>query len=154
MQRVRGGRLSKEAVVRILAIAVVVSFLAAGCKQKHSSSGVSTNGDEPVYRPDIEYESPIPDETGVLLTAVVMVRFSDDMDPVTITTSSFLVRDGGGTPIAGTIGYAPATKTATFTPTALLMPSMKYTAELAAYIQNTSGVSLGVGHAWQFTTAP
>ncbi|MEK7467466.1 MAG: Ig-like domain-containing protein [Planctomycetota bacterium] len=140
--------------MRILAIAVVIAFLVAGCKEKHSSSAVQTNGDETVNRPDIEYESPVPDETGVLPTAVVLVRFSDPMDPFSINTGTFIVRDGSGAPIAGTITYNATTHEATFTPSALLMPSMTYTASLAAGILNTSGVSLGVGHAWLFTTAP
>ena len=141
-------------MVRILAIAVMAMLLVAGCNKKHNVSGVQTNGDETVKRPDIEYESPIPDEKGVLLTAVVLVRFTEPMDPLTINTGTFIVRDGSGAPIAGTISYSVGTNEATFTPTALLMPMMTYTASLAAYIQNTAGVSLGVGHAWLFTTGP
>jgi hypothetical protein len=76
------------------------------------------------------------------------------MDPVTINPGTFIVRDASGTSIAGTVTYSPATQEATFTPSALLMPSMTYTASLAAGILNTSGVSLGVGHAWLFTTGP
>jgi len=140
--------------VRILALAVVVAFLVAGCKKDGSStSAVSTNGDES-HHPDVIFESPIPGETGVLPTAVVTAIFDDPMDPLTITTGTFILHDGGGMPVSGTIAYTATTRTATFTPAALLMPSMTYTASLAAYIQNTSGESLGVSHAWSFTTAP
>ncbi|KAF0240981.1 MAG: hypothetical protein FD180_4678 [Planctomycetota bacterium] len=154
MRTETGGLSSKEAVVRILALAVVVAFLVAGCKKDGSStSAVSTNGDES-HHPDVIFESPIPEETGVLPTAVVTAIFDDPMDPLTITTGTFILHDGGGMPVAGTVTYTATTRTATFTPTALLMPSMTYTASLSAYIQNTSGESLGVSHAWWFITAP
>ncbi|MCC6740179.1 MAG: Ig-like domain-containing protein [Planctomycetia bacterium] len=140
--------------MRILAIAVVAALAVAGCKEKHSSSAVQTNGDETVYRPDIEFESPIPDEKGVALTAVVLVRFSEPMNVATINTGTFIVRDPLGAPIAGVITYNTTTDEATFTPSAPLAPFATYTASLAASISSVNGVSLGVGHAWLFTTGP
>jgi len=134
------------------AIVVAAILAVAGCKQKHSTSGVSTNGDES-HHPDVIFESPIPDEEGVSEAAIVTAIFDDPMNPTTITTGSFFLRILGGPPVAGTVTYDVPSRTATFTPSALLLSSTTYVAEISTFVQNTSGESLGVAHAWQFRTA-
>lgn len=69
----------------------------------------------------------------------------------TVTASSVeLTLTAGGSAVAGTTGYDPATRKATFTPAAGLDPGTTYTATLTA--ADATGGSLTSGGSWSFTT--
>lgn len=63
---------------------------------------------------------------------------------------SIVVRDAGGTPVAGTTSYSAASRTAQFVPAAELAAGTRYTVQLAAV--DTGGGALVSGGTWSFTT--
>jgi len=88
--------------------------------------------------------------TGVALNKVVGATFNVTMDPLTITTASFTLK-AGVTPVSGAVSYLG--RTASFNPTANLLPSTLYTATITTAAKNLTGVSLVSNHVWSFTTS-
>src|SRR5207237_7716963 len=79
----------------------------------------------------------------------VAVTFSEPMDPLTITTLTFTLKQGT-TPVVGTVGYAGVT--ATFTPASALAPLTVYTATITTGAKNLAGNGLAADFSWSFTT--
>src|SRR5437016_5058837 len=77
--------------------------------------------------------------TGVSINGNVAVTFSEPMDPLTITTLTFTLKQGT-TPVVGTVGYAGVT--ATFTPASALAPLTVYTATITTGAKNLAGNGL------------
>jgi hypothetical protein len=85
----------------------------------------------------------------VALNKVIGATFNLTMDPLTITTTSFTLK-AGVTSVLGTVNYLG--KTASFTPTANLLPSTLYTATITTGAKNLTGVSIASDYVWSFTT--
>src|ERR1044071_5647375 len=66
-------------------------------------------------RPTISYEDPPNGATGVAISRKIAVIFSEPMDPLTITTTTYTLSQGTA-PVVGTVTYVGLT--ATFTPAA------------------------------------
>lgn len=77
---------------------------------------------------------PVPTNTAI--TAV----FSEDMDPNTISTSTFIVRGPGTTLVSGSVSYS--FRTAIFTPTVVLATSTTYTATITMAATDLAGNAL------------
>jgi len=89
----------------------------------------------------------------------ITVAFTNAMNPLTITTASFLVT--GITPVTGTVAYDAINNIAIFTPTSNLGLDVIYTATITTSATDTSGNPLGSNFSWSFqscttldTTAP
>ena len=65
--------------------------------------------------PTVVSQSPASNATGVATNAAVTATFSEDMDPATISTSTFTLTGPSGT-VPATVTYDTASKTATLTP--------------------------------------
>jgi hypothetical protein len=97
--------------------------------------------------------------TGVPLNQAVSATFSEAMNPLTLTSATFLLYQGSsasGTPIGGTYSYDPVNFIATFTPTAPLTASTSYTATVTNGATDLAGDPLGntgAPNPWTFTTA-
>jgi cyclophilin family peptidyl-prolyl cis-trans isomerase len=79
--------------------------------------------------------------------AVVTATFSEAVVGTTVDETTFLlVEDAGGTPVAGTVSYSAADRTATFTPNAPLA-SGSYTATIDG-VQDPD--ENAVSHSWTF----
>jgi hypothetical protein len=101
---------------------------------------------------------------GMPANAIITATFTKNMAPATINTTSFTVVNTttGGTPVAGTVPYAVASRTATFTPTALLATiGDTYTATFTSAATDLAGNALAgnqaplpaaSNYAWTFTT--
>src|SRR5207249_3089372 len=87
--------------------------------------------------------------TGVPISGNVAATFSEAMDPLTITTATFLLQQGT-TPVVGTVSYAGVT--ATFTPTSFLAPLTVYTATITTGATSLTGNTLAANFSWSFTT--
>ncbi len=87
---------------------------------------------------------------GVLNTSAT---FSEAMDPLTITTLTFLLTQGT-TPVPGTVIYNPQSLTASFIPTNNLAPNTTYTATITTGVRNLAGTALPSSLIWSFTTSP
>lgn len=106
-----------------------------------------TTGSVPdITIPTIANISPVGASTSVAVNLIVSVIFTEDMDPTTITTQSFLV-DG----VVGDVAYDSATWTATFTPSTNMAYSTTYIVKLTSEITDLAGNALEE-YATNFTT--
>jgi hypothetical protein len=87
--------------------------------------------------------------SSVALTATVSAVFSEALDPLTISTSTFLLKRGA-TAVAGSVSYSG--NTAVFTPSAALLNNTEYTATLTTAVTDLSGNILIQPKVWTFTT--
>lgn len=79
--------------------------------------------------PAVTSTSPFAGATDVAVNSMVSVTFSEEMDPATINTASFVMARGE-TPVSGTVRYHGFT--ATFSPTTPLAAETLYTATMTA----------------------
>jgi hypothetical protein len=107
-------------------------------------------GQEVVTVPTVVSTIPANGATDVVINTTVSATFNMDMNPATITASSFTVTGAGGTAVAGTVAYSGVT--ATFTPAAVLSYGAVYTATITTAARNLGGASLANNYVWKFTT--
>jgi len=99
--------------------------------------------------PTVNSTDPPDNATGVLLNKIVTATFSTAMEPLTITTSTFLINQGA-TSVAGTVSYSGST--ASFTPTGGLLSGNTYTATITTGAKNVAGIPLANDYVWNFST--
>ncbi len=99
--------------------------------------------------PTIISTDPANTGTGVALNKKITATFSEVMDPLTINSTTFLLNQGA-TMISGTVTYAGTT--ATFSPSANLLPNTVYSATVTSGAKNTAGNALASNYGWSFTT--
>lgn len=87
--------------------------------------------------------------TGVALNKKIAAVFSESMNPLTITNTSFQVKNGA-TPVIGTVSYAGTT--AVFSPTVNLLPGTVYTATITTAVTDLAGNAMVSNYVWTFTT--
>jgi hypothetical protein len=87
--------------------------------------------------------------TGVALNTKVGATFSEAMDPLTISTATFLFKQGA-TVVAGTTGYSGLN--AVFTPLSPLTANTTYTATLTTGAKDLAGNALAPAYVWSWTT--
>jgi tetrahydromethanopterin S-methyltransferase subunit B len=100
--------------------------------------------------PTVSSTDPVNAATGVAINRKIAAAFSEAMDPSTITTTTFTVKQGA-TSVAGTVTYAGVT--ATFTPSTNLAANTTYTATVTTGAADLAGNSVVSSYAWSFTTA-
>lgn len=118
--------------------------LAAG----HEWSFTTTDG----AAPGVSSVTPVDGATGQSIVGAITATFNDDMDPSTITSSTFQVRDGLGNPVTGALTYNGGTKTATFTPANNMDYATVHTVTLTTGLQDTSGNAMADNYVFSFTT--
>ncbi|NEW82497.1 MAG: DUF3494 domain-containing protein [Mariniphaga sp.] len=100
--------------------------------------------------PTVTATDPISNAIGVILTKTVTANFSVAMDPLTLSTTTFTLKQGT-TPVVGAVTYSGTT--ASFNPTLIaLMPNTVYTATITTGAKNVAGIGLAIDHVWSFTT--
>jgi O-glycosyl hydrolase len=102
--------------------------------------------------PAVTSVGPVNGATGVAISSNVIADFSQVMNSTTITTSTFTLKTSTGAAVAGTVLVPQIGTSASFTPTANLAYSTKYTATLTTGIKNQSGTPLAANYTWSFTT--
>ena len=102
--------------------------------------------------PTVTLTDPANLATGVGLNKVVAATFSVPMDPTTLTTATFTLKQGS-TSVIGVITYNGATSTAYFTPNVALLPNTVYTGTITTGSKNVLGTPLANNYVWTFTTA-
>jgi hypothetical protein len=116
---------------------------------------------EAVAAPSVVSTTPASGATGVAFNQAISATFlqlpAQDPDSTggalncsTVTSSTFKVTGLAGAAVAGTVTCSGAT--ATFTPSAPLLPGTVFTATLTAGVQNTAGTGLISPYVWTFTT--
>lgn len=112
-------------------------------------------------RPTVTLTVPAGGASGVATNTQVTATFSEDMDPATITATTFTLTGPGATAVAGAVTYAAGARTATFTPTATLVAGTLFTATITTGATDLAGNALAGNQAplpaasafvWTFTT--
>jgi hypothetical protein len=81
---------------------------------------------------------------------MVTLTFSEEMDPLTITSNTFTLKQGT-TNVPGVVGYS--VKTASFTPATPLTSGLIYTATITTGAKDLAGNALAANLVWSFTTS-
>jgi hypothetical protein len=103
--------------------------------------------------PTVISTNPLTGAINVALNQRITATFSQAMNPATvIAPGTFAVAVTGGATAPGTVTYVAATNTATFAPTANLLPSTQYTATIDTSAQSATGNALAGNYVWSFTT--
>src|SRR5262249_52281351 len=136
----------------------------------YGASGFPTSGGTNNYWVDVVFQTdlgpdttppvvlnvtPASNATGVPLATTARAVFSEAIDPATVTTSTFVLRDQGGAAIGATVSYNAGTRTAALANTAGLLPQTTYTATLsggAGGVKDLAGNALASDFVWSFTT--
>ena len=123
----------------IFAIATIV-FL-AGCSKDDNTDLNKA--------PTVTSSDPANNATEVVLNKIVTVKFSQAMDPSSLTATTFTI-DKGTTPVMGTVSYAGTT--ASFQSTTVLALNTVYTGTITTDAKDVSGNALENNFVWKFTT--
>jgi methionine-rich copper-binding protein CopC len=120
-------------------MSMLLAVLITGCQKD----------DEPAIHPAVSSSDPANNATNVALNSTISSTFNVAMDPSTITTATFTLK-AGSTSVTGTTLYAG--KTASFTPSALLVSNTVYTATITMGAKNLAGQSMASNKVITFTT--
>ena len=107
-------------------------------------------------RPRITAVSPTAGATSVAVTADVTATFDQAMNPSTIDTDTFTLRDSGGALVPATVSYSSGTRRATLAPNSDLSQGEVYSAKvfgLSSGVKNVGGKAMAADYPWSFTTA-
>jgi 6-phosphogluconolactonase (cycloisomerase 2 family) len=96
--------------------------------------------------PDVVTYSPTANASGVSVNTVVVIQFSERVNPLSVVTSSFRLLQNGSITVAATLQVAPDGLSATLTPNTPLQP-------LTGYAIVTTGISDLVGRTTTFETS-
>jgi len=102
-----------------------------------------------IILPTSNSTDPLNNAIDVVRNKVISLNFSEKMNPATINTSTFTLKQGT-TSIAGTVTYS-GTK-ATFTPSNVLAANTNYTATMTTGAKDLAGNALATNTVWSFTT--
>jgi Listeria/Bacterioides repeat/Listeria/Bacterioides repeat/Listeria/Bacterioides repeat/Listeria/Bacterioides repeat len=105
-----------------------------------------------IIPPTVNSTSPVSGATNVSPSASITTTFSKAMNPTTITSSSFTLKQGA-TAVAGTVTYNATTNIASFKPNTALASSAAYTATISTDVADVAGNHLATAYTWSFTTA-
>jgi hypothetical protein len=100
--------------------------------------------------PTIGSTNPANGAVDVAGDSTISATFSEEMDPATITTSTFTLTGPGTTPVAGTVNYSGTT--AVFQPTSALAHNTEYTATITTEAKDLAGNSITSNYIWTFKT--
>jgi len=124
-------------VFSIIALLLIVAI--SSCKKDNNSGGILTGTST----------DPLNNVTGVARNKAIEFTFSEAMDPITVNSSTFTLKQGA-TAINGAVTYSGTT--ATFTPTSTLTAGTSYTATMTTGAKSLNGNSLAANSVWSFTT--
>ncbi|WIG97643.1 ice-binding family protein [Myxococcus sp. SDU36] len=100
--------------------------------------------------PQVSATTPPAESAGVAINRTVSVTFNEAMDPLSLTSATFTVRQGS-TLVPGSVVYGPGTS-ATFSPESTLATSALLTASVSTDVKDLNGNRLASAFTWSFTT--
>jgi hypothetical protein len=130
----------------LLFILIMSVFLITGCGGDAEETGNWLAPD--TTAPMVTLAVPVNAATGVAISSSVTATFSEAMDPLTITTTTFTLE--GATAVSGTVDYSGVT--AVFTPASNLAYSTTYIATITTGAEDIDGNALAADYVWSFTT--
>jgi fibronectin type 3 domain-containing protein len=107
--------------------------------------------------PSVSTASPADGASNIPIDSPVKATFSEAMDPASITTSSFEVRDGSGNIVPAAVSYDSITGQATLTPNSALLYGTTYTVDVksgATGVKDLAGRSMSADKVWSFSMEP
>jgi len=131
--------------IYLLLTLVISVFLLSGC----GDSLTTNKWDSGTGQPMVTSTAPANAAIGVAIGNNITATFSEAMDPLTITSTTFTLTDGV-TPVTGTVSYTGVT--AIFNPLANLAASTLYTATITTGATDLAGNALASNYVWSFTT--
>src|SRR6202046_4985653 len=105
--------------------------------------------------PTVISTNPLNGAINVAISKKITATFSQAMNPTTVMaagTFTVAVAGVGGAAVPGAVTYVAATNTATFAPTANLLPSTQYTGTSSTWAPRATGNALAANFVWSFTT--
>jgi outer membrane protein assembly factor BamB len=132
----------------------------------HGSSGrIYCFGTPDTNPPQVVSHYPINNAENISLSVNIKVTFNELINPSSLTSFSFIVKDSISTPVSGVITYDAVTKTATFNPGLNLKRAETYTITITTAVQdhwsneldgNSNNISEGSptdDFSWSFSTS-
>jgi hypothetical protein len=113
--------------------------------------------------PTVSSVTPVSAATGVSGNPVITATFSEPIDPTSVSTSSFELRNPANALVTATVTYDGPSRTATLHPTATLAYNTAYhatvkggagSAEGASGVKDVAGNVMAADFTWSFTTGP
>jgi hypothetical protein len=109
--------------------------------------------------PTVVFNTPATGSTNISVNTSVSATFSENIDPTTVTSSNFILKDDVGNIVPGTLSYSAGTRTATLILSSPLEFSTVYTVTIRG---GSSGIkdmaspanAMVSDYTWNFTTAP
>jgi hypothetical protein len=98
--------------------------------------------------PIVESTIPLSNALNVPVGQSITATFNEEMDPASITSTTFTVV--GAAPIAGTVTYSD--KTASFKPSVPLAENTTFTARITTKAKDLMGNFVQIDHVWAFST--
>jgi hypothetical protein len=99
--------------------------------------------------PTVSSTIPVNAAKGVAINSAITVIFSETMNPLTIISVNFTLKQGD-TPVLGTVSYSQGS--AIFVPANSLAPSTPYTATITTGVKDSAGNAPVTDFVWNFTT--
>lgn len=116
--------------------------------------GFTTGATTDTTRPTVTLTVPVNGAQNVLRNSRISATFSEDMDPASISASTFKLTGPDAVPIAGNVSYVPASRTALFSPSipSTLPANTTFTGTIAG-ATDLAGNDLAASYVWTFATA-
>lgn len=127
-------------------IAIVITLFATGCGDDDNDPVPQTS-----TQTTVTSKSPSNDDTGVERNKTITVVFNNAIDPTTLTTNTFTLKQGTNS-VAGTVALSSDGKTATFNPSNTLLASTVYTSTMSTGVKDLAGTAIDSNIVWSFTT--
>ena len=107
----------------------------------------------PIVNPTVDAIVPFDTATDIPVNQTLSATFNREMNPSTISPTTFTLIGPGGSPVTGTVTFDEVTRIATFVPAAPLVTIAVYTATLASAVADLDGNPLSNDFSWSFTTS-
>ncbi len=102
--------------------------------------------------PSITSTNPANADTDVAINKTVAATFSEEIDPLTLTSDTVQLTGPGSTLVTGAIAFDLTNNVATFTPDNNFASGTTFTATITTGVQDLAGNALASNASWSFTT--
>ena len=102
--------------------------------------------------PTVTSTSPVNGGIRVPVNQLIVSTFSEKMDGATLTSATFVLKDGANNPVTGTVTYTD--QVATFVPANPLGYLAQYTATISNGVRDLVGNPMAANYSWVFATGP
>src|SRR6185436_16779625 len=120
-------------------VATLCVVFLSGCKKD----------EDPSVTPTVKSSTPLNNATNVALGSNISIKFSVPMDPATITSTQFTVKQGT-TDVAGVVTYTDTT--AVFNPTANFTANKIYSVKMTTGAKSMASQALAHDYTFSFTS--